>query len=406
MTELFSARFSGYQALQACANEDAAHLTEALVGQELPHVTEVQQALIDLGCTVDGGADGHYGAHTGDAVAEFKTARGLFNAGGQIDRVVGKLTIAALDSDIDEYDDPPPPCFVTTPIGAIAPAGFEAPLNRLLDLTGAGGLASVDDDGNVFDLTAGEVDGSSLLEVSRTGNNLLDDAGTVEEFTGALLALAAQPAVAGLPGALAALTTPPALLVDFSEFGSGLVAHLLAGIGTGPTAVVPARDLSPQQALDIVLAAHAAGELVLTPDPTVTRPVAGKPLAVTSAPIGRVLFKGFNGFPNHKAKTYAPVATPLFALDARHLVGLLRLARHLADRWSVTEVHHTGISGDPARLGGDCHQAGRACDLIGIRLTHDGVDRVITVWNEWWGSTVPDPARPGKRLRDCHMWPG
>jgi hypothetical protein len=68
----------------------------------------------------------------------------------------------------------------------------------------------------------------------------------------------------------------------------------------------------------------------------------------------------------------------------------------------VTEVHHVGISGDPTRLTGDCHQAGRACDLVGVRLTHNGVDRTLTIWNDWWGSTVPDQAHPGKRVRD---WP-
>jgi hypothetical protein len=227
-----------------------------------------------------------------------------------VDRVVGRLTIARLDMEIDAVDDPPTPCFVADPVGEIAPSGLATPLNRLLDLVGAGGMVGTDDHGNVFELMGGQLDAPVVLNVASTGNALLDASGDVAEFAAALQALAAQPAAAQQPAAVQALSMPPGLVVDLSNLGSGLVSHLLAVVGSAGAGVTPARDLSPQQALTLVVAAHNAGELVLTPSPAVTPPVPGQLLTVTDAPIAGVRFKVVNGFPDRKSSAYAPGVHP------------------------------------------------------------------------------------------------
>ncbi len=64
-------RFSGVPELEACAVDDAAHLT---IGSSGSFVALVQQALIDLGETLGpAGADGDYGPATAAAVTSYKT---------------------------------------------------------------------------------------------------------------------------------------------------------------------------------------------------------------------------------------------------------------------------------------------------------------------------------------------
>ena len=63
-------------------------------------VRKVQQALIDLGSSIPGGADGVFGTPTGDAVTQFKLDHSL----SPPDPVVGPGTITALDVDITAFD--------------------------------------------------------------------------------------------------------------------------------------------------------------------------------------------------------------------------------------------------------------------------------------------------------------
>ena len=63
-------------------------------------VRKVQQALIDLGFSIAGGADGVFGQQTGDAVTQFKLGHSL----SPPDPVVGTGTITALDVDITALD--------------------------------------------------------------------------------------------------------------------------------------------------------------------------------------------------------------------------------------------------------------------------------------------------------------
>jgi peptidoglycan hydrolase-like protein with peptidoglycan-binding domain len=98
---LISRRFAGVSELEACAVDDNAHL---LSGSEGPHVALVQQALIDLGEPIESGASGTYGPDTEAAVMAYKAHRQILNFAGQIDPIVGKKTIAALDAEIERFD--------------------------------------------------------------------------------------------------------------------------------------------------------------------------------------------------------------------------------------------------------------------------------------------------------------
>ena len=64
----------------------------------------VQQALIDLGEQIESGASGTYGPDTEAAVTGYKTERQIVNFAGQIDPIVGRKTIVALDAEIERFD--------------------------------------------------------------------------------------------------------------------------------------------------------------------------------------------------------------------------------------------------------------------------------------------------------------
>ncbi len=97
---LQSTLFRGDAKLDAALVSDPAHIVQ---GSRGPHVTKIQQALI----LVDGAsiaADGAYGPATASAVSAFKKKRSILNAQGQIDNIVGKKTIAALDRELIEKE--------------------------------------------------------------------------------------------------------------------------------------------------------------------------------------------------------------------------------------------------------------------------------------------------------------
>ena len=93
---LQSQLFRGDTKLEAAAVSDPAHIVQGATG---PHVGKIQLALIRL----DGAAinqDSAYGPTTAAAVSAFKRKRQILNFQGKIDDIVGKKTIAALDSEM------------------------------------------------------------------------------------------------------------------------------------------------------------------------------------------------------------------------------------------------------------------------------------------------------------------
>src|SRR6476661_5320362 len=93
---LQSKLFRGDTKLEAAAVSDPAHI---LPGARGPHVGKIQQALIQLD-GADITIDSAYGPATAAAVGAFKQQRGILNFQGKIDNIVGKKTIAALDSEM------------------------------------------------------------------------------------------------------------------------------------------------------------------------------------------------------------------------------------------------------------------------------------------------------------------
>jgi hypothetical protein len=101
---LQSQLFRGDPQLEAAAVSDPAHIVQGARGE---HVRKIQQALIQLDGAVIA-ADGVYGPATAAAVAAFKRKRAILNAQGQIDNIVGKKTVAALDNELLAQEDPVP----------------------------------------------------------------------------------------------------------------------------------------------------------------------------------------------------------------------------------------------------------------------------------------------------------
>jgi peptidoglycan hydrolase-like protein with peptidoglycan-binding domain len=99
---LQSQLFRGDPKLEAAALSDQAHVTPGAVG---PHVSKVQQALIELdGARID--QDGVYGPATAAAVLAYKRHRNIVNRSYQTDadNIVGKMTIVALDQEMQDNE--------------------------------------------------------------------------------------------------------------------------------------------------------------------------------------------------------------------------------------------------------------------------------------------------------------
>ena len=93
---LQSKLFRGDTQLEAAAASDPAHI---LLGARGAHVGKIQQALNILNSAIIA-QDSVYGPATAAAVRAFKQKRRILNSQGQIDDIVGKKTIAALDAEM------------------------------------------------------------------------------------------------------------------------------------------------------------------------------------------------------------------------------------------------------------------------------------------------------------------
>jgi peptidoglycan hydrolase-like protein with peptidoglycan-binding domain len=107
---LQSKLFKGDPALEACLIQDSAHVTEGAKGE---HVAKIQTALfaIDgLGVSPDELRSSSYGKSTVKAVLAFKAKRNIINYTyeRQVDGIVGKMTIAALDGEMLRKEAAPP----------------------------------------------------------------------------------------------------------------------------------------------------------------------------------------------------------------------------------------------------------------------------------------------------------
>src|SRR5262249_43278572 len=99
---LLSTWFRANSRLQRCLVSDPAHVTQ---GSEGEHVRLIQSALIALAGTdieLSELASSRYGPSTARAVLDYKTARRIINFAYQTkpDNTVGKMTIAALDTEM------------------------------------------------------------------------------------------------------------------------------------------------------------------------------------------------------------------------------------------------------------------------------------------------------------------
>jgi len=103
---LQSRLFKGDPKLEACLISDPAHIMQGAVGD---HVSKIQVALKELdSANIDAGelATKRYGPSTAAAVLAYKQKRGIINYSYQTraDNVVGKMTIARLDSEMEALE--------------------------------------------------------------------------------------------------------------------------------------------------------------------------------------------------------------------------------------------------------------------------------------------------------------
>lgn len=103
---LLSTLLRGDAKLQSCLIKDASHVTKGASGE---HVGKIQTALIIVDNAQINKAELRtqtYGDSTAAAVLAYKRARKIINFSyqTQADNIVGKMTIAALDKEMLQYE--------------------------------------------------------------------------------------------------------------------------------------------------------------------------------------------------------------------------------------------------------------------------------------------------------------
>jgi hypothetical protein len=91
--------FRGHAKLEACLVSHAAHIKEGAVGDHVSKIHTALYAIDGLWVCADELRARRYGPSTAAAVLAFKTKRNIINYSyeTQVDNIVGKMTIAALD---------------------------------------------------------------------------------------------------------------------------------------------------------------------------------------------------------------------------------------------------------------------------------------------------------------------
>jgi len=107
---LQSKLFAGDRALEACATQDSAHITLNTMGD---HVSKIQTALFVLdrvSVAANELQNQTYGPSTAAAVLGYKQRRNIVNRAyqTQADNIVGKMTIARMDTEMAVAERLPP----------------------------------------------------------------------------------------------------------------------------------------------------------------------------------------------------------------------------------------------------------------------------------------------------------
>jgi hypothetical protein len=106
---LQSKLFKGDRALEACLIDHSAHIKEGATGEHVSKIHTALFALDGLSVSADELRTYHFGKSTVAAVLAFKTKRNIINYAyeRQVDNIVGKMTIAALDEEMLREKRPP-----------------------------------------------------------------------------------------------------------------------------------------------------------------------------------------------------------------------------------------------------------------------------------------------------------
>lgn len=139
---------------------------------------------------------------------------------------------------------------------------------------------------------------------------------------------------------------------------------------------IAARNLTQEQARDIIVYLVGQGELRLDPVPTqaggVIRPRPNERIKISPNVVAGI--------------TYAPASAGYIDnLDMRMAVVLYRLAKLLKSQFSASQIQHMGI-GHGRGDSGDCHNTGRALDFAGMT---DNAGNTYSVFTDWGSRPIP-----------------
>lgn len=186
---------------------------------------------------------------------------------------------------------------------------------------------------------------------------------------------------------------------------------------------IPARNLTLEQAREVLVTFHKQKLIRLIPEPVfdvtngtcapqpkspgVDKCTAEAACLKIAGQIDGVQFKN-NQTGAKRGFSGAFTDSAIEHLDLRNAVGLIRLVRKLKAAFQIIEFHHAGIGrGQGSPL--DCHNQGRAVDFVGVRVPDPpgaaGPD-LIYVLEDWAQRSVPDASEIGATPKKKKRLPG
>ena len=200
-----------------------------------------------------------------------------------------------------------------------------------------------------------------------------------------------------------------------------LIDECLSNFTKNLHADIPARNLTLEQAREVLVTFHKQTLIRIIPEPvfdvtngtcapqpkspSVDKCTAEAACLKIAGQIDGVQFK--NNQSGAKRGIPGAFTDPVIDhLDLRNAVALIRLVRKLKAAFQIIEFHHAGIGrGQGSPL--DCHNQGRAVDFVGVRVPDgaSGPDHIY-VLEDWAQRSVPDASEIGVSPKTKKRLPG
>lgn len=205
------------------------------------------------------------------------------------------------------------------------------------------------------------------------------------------LGLALQPSPAPETTAAKAETA----LVELESWRSASPEDCLANFSSGVPQGTAARDMTLEQARDVVVELHRDGLVTLRSgfEPKFREDDEGNCTLIAPAAAKMPIGSKVAGIPFKILEGSGAVESYMSDVDPRLVVGLVRFTEMLKSKWNATAILHTGI-----------HVEGRGFDFFCAVLPDGDAEQRVCVLEDWGRRKVPKSAGSSE-VSESTDWP-